>query len=340
MKKDGLFYWNDEKPFTQTWEDGHGYRLEPVTSLPGTLEIPPFRSEVFRQESLPSELIVVGERGGGLSHFLTWLTLPESNWDVMDLGQAAGRLTDGTLLDSEQIVVDATRPSEDIAQDQRAMARMAYLLESREWEGSGKLILVTTRDVHQLEENETVYSVILARGHAYRLPHFVPEELVQWLRALVDKRQAAGSDDWDQEALARLAVEVHNSIGGQPTLTHFLFRLLDEDPEWNEEESLMSVIRRSGEHILLHRPHLVRRWGGELSELLKKPEVRRRLESYVAGNKKPVDGRFDRTDVDLYLAGWIGPKWKEAGSDPTHWGICSRCHQQWAREILREVRTP
>lgn len=360
---DGLFYKKGAKePFRFTWgEKGKCYRLEPVTTTPGAFEVPPLdtvkcEDSLFEQDLLPRELILVGERGGGLTYFLDWLTQGGSDqWQQYGPIKAAEYLQSDVKNGNKYLAIDTTRPNlHEEPEEQKAMARIAAILDSNEWKQSGNRVVCLTRDVHCLEKGQTAYSVILSRGHAYRLPHFLPIELEKWLKELVSpgkQKSTLWNKLLDEETVKKkageeqltpkhLAYKIHRWIGGQPMLTHFLLRRVADAWESDQPKSpqdLKALIQQAGMYLRDHRPHLVKRWGTELKELLKDPVAKRRFESYAAGVTKPPKDDFDRIDVDLYLAGWVGWIWGNDGQ--ARWGIRSACHEAWAREILQGGRS-
>ena len=127
-----------------------------------------------------------------------------------------------------------------------------------------------------------------------------------------------------------LAKEVKRWVGGQPTLTQFFFRFVDDQLENEPDSNVYELFQKAGKYLRDHRPHIVDRWAIDLRDLLELPPVRNRLEIYVSeGKKDPQDPDFDDEDASLFLAGWVGL------NQDKQWAIRSLCHQQWAREILR-----
>lgn len=338
---DGLFYTRKGKPFTFSWRLGSqpAYRLEPVTDLPGTLKVPAPADRLYTPMRLPPVLIVVGERGGGASHFFNWLgAQPASDrstpnttkagttgWQRLSLKEARKVLSAGSK-EGKHIVIDRTISEEPDDEHRRDLAEIVSLVERPEWTESSSRLICATRDVQQLKI-DPLYSNLLSRGQACRLPHFSPPELAHWCAELAQKRRIQGMAE---PVLEDLGKEVKRWIGGQVTLTQFFFRFVDDQLENDPKGDLMEFFQEAGKYLRDHRPHIVDRWALDLRDLLELPPTRRRLEIYASGGTKdPLDPDFDDEDARLFLAGWVGL------NPEKRWGIRSLCHRQWAREILR-----
>ncbi|HKH45338.1 MAG TPA: hypothetical protein VKM72_11790 [Thermoanaerobaculia bacterium] len=338
---DGLFYTRKGKPFTFSWREGNqqAYRLEPVTDLPGTLKVPAPADRKYTPASLPAVLIVVSERGGGTSHFFKWLFGAQSGsnrstasaektrpagWQRLSLHDAYRTLSDWIKNPERvQIVIDRTAGEEPNDEIRRAFAEIVSIVERSEWTETSSKLICATREVHKLKI-DPLYSNLLSRGQACRLPHFSPPELVDWCAEL-DQKWKLGTTELDG-----LAKEVKRWVGGQVTLTQFFFRFVDDQLEKAPGSDVFELFQQAGKYLRAHRPHIVDRWALDLRDLLELPPVRRRMETYASGSTKdPLDPDFDDEDARLFLAGWVGL------NPEKQWGIRSRCHMQWAREILR-----
>ena len=120
-------------------------------------------------------------------------------------------------------------------------------------------------------------------------------------------------------------------VGGQPTLTHFFFRLID-DRFFEADKSLEDIFKMAGYFLREHPPHLVARWRELLLELVQNQVMRQRLEQYTAGATRALgDETFDNIDVYLFLAGWMGK------NEERRWSIRSKCHRTWAGDALRRL---
>ena len=335
-QKDGLFYCRNDKPFVFSWGKSR-YRLEPVTEIPGIFVVPAPPNRVFEKKDFPPALLVVGERGGGLTHFVGWICGGRPATDRSDTKQDAGKWQSMDLETVHQalcvegrhkrvpmrIILDRSSTSSEASERNNArLAEIAAVLESSGWRASSNHIICATRDVHKLQE-DLVYSSILRRGVTCRLPHFSGDELVQWMVELGKKYKV------DSDNLA-LADEVKRWVGGQPTLTHNFFRLIDDQLQRKVVPDLNEVVAFAGAYLQKHRPHIVDHWARDLHGLLRMPPLRRRLATYTAGEGKHHErDEFDDEDARLFLAGWVGL------NPEGIWGIRSRCHERWAREILR-----
>jgi hypothetical protein len=339
---DGLFYTRKGKPFTFSWRVGNqpAYRLEPVTDLPGTLKVPAPADRLYTPLSLPAVLIVVSERGGGASHFFKWLLGARSEANRSTAGVAESGTAGWQRLSLEKayeilsvwagqpsclrIIIEQTVGEESNDELRRALAEIVSIVERPEWIGSSSKLICATREVHKLKI-DPLYSNLLSRGQACRLPHFSPPELVYWCAELAQKWNLNGPAE-----LNDLAKEVKRWVGGQLTLTQFFFRFVDDKLENAPERDVFELFQQAGKYLRDHRPHIVDRWALDLRDLLELPPVRRRLENYASGGTKdPSDPDFDVEDARLFLAGWVGL------NPEKQWGIRSLCHRQWAREILR-----
>lgn len=337
---DGLFYTQEGKPFTFSWQVGNqpAYRLEPVTDLPGTLKVPAPADRLYTPASLPAVLIVISERGGGASHFFDWLVgaqpgSPRSTageegtagWQLLSLKEAHRVLSSWTGdPPCIRIIIDRTVGEEPSDNLRRALAEIVSIVERPEWTKSSSRLICATREVKQLKIDH-LYSNLLSRGQACRLPHFSPPELAAWCVELAQKWKLNGTTELDN-----LAKDVKRWIGGQLTLTHFFFRYVDDRLVEKPARSLGELFQEAGRYLRDHRPHIVDRWALDLRDLMELPPVRHRLEIYASGGTKdPSDPDFDDEDARLFLAGWVGL------NPEKQWGIRSLCHRQWAREILR-----
>jgi hypothetical protein len=342
LSNDGLFYTSQGKPYSFSWRIGRqqAYRLEPVTDLPGTLKVPAPADRLYTRDSLPAVLIIVSERGGGTSHFFKWLINAQSGlnrstknavktrpagWQRLSLKDAYSRLSDWIKSpDRVQIVLDRTVGEEPNDELRRAFAEIVSIVERSEWTETSSKLICATREVHKLKI-DPVYSNLLSRGQACRLPHFSPSELVHWCDELAQKWKLHDTAELDD-----LAKEVKRWIGGQLTLTHFFFRYADDRLAERSATGLRELFQEAGKYLRDHRPYIVNRWERDLKDLLELPPVRHRLEIYASGGTKdPSDPDFDEEDARLFLAGWVGL------NPENQWGIRSLCHRQWAREILR-----
>ncbi len=356
MDHDGRFYDAQGKPFELTWPND-GYRLEPVTVVPGLFKVPAPATRVVSRQEIPPVLVVVAERGGGISHFVRWLTQPKRAARAVSSRQArAKKLNDGdpgwrilepqqarqALLDWRQakkpirLVMDCTIPWEVPHADEKLyLAELASIVEEEGWSQESKLVCVT-RDVRALRSRYP-YSALIDRGPTCRLPHFSTHELERWLAALLENLENEGRSTLhslvpirDDEASDVLPRSLQRLVGGQPSLTHFLFRLLEEGARQGLAGSWNDLIEHSGRSFQYMRPHIVDRWQDDLRPLLEDVGLRRRLEAYTRDfTRGERDGDYDQHDVDLFLAGWVGL------NPDREWGIRSTCHQAWAREILR-----
>jgi hypothetical protein len=348
---DGLFYTQQGKPFTLSWRLGNqqAFRLEPVTDLPGTLKVPAPADRLYTPMSLPAVLIVVSERGGGASHFFNWLLNAEAGshrstagtaeagksrstksaaaagWQRLSLGAAYKELSSWIRKPSRlRIVIDRTVGEEPDDELRRALAEIVSIIELPEWKESSSRLICATREVRKLKI-DPLYSNLLSRGQACRLPHFSSPELAHWCAELAQKWKLNGTMELDD-----LAKEVKRWVGGQPTLTQFFFRFVADQLENEPKSDAPELFRQAGKYLRDHRPHIVDRWALDLRDLLELPPVRHRLEIYASGGTKdPMDPDFDDEDASLFLAGWVGL------NPDKQLGIRSLCHLQWAREILR-----
>lgn len=292
--------------------------------------------------SLPPVLIVAGERGGGASHFFNWLlgAQPGSNrstsgttragtagWQRLSLSEARNVLSAWNRKPScLRIIIDRTVGEEPNDELRRTLAEIVSLVERPEWIESSSRLICATREVQQLKI-DPLYSNLLSRGQACRLPHFSPPELAYWCAELAQKRKLQGTTEPELDNLAK---EVNRWVGGQPTLTHFFFRYLDDRLVERPASGLRELFQEAGKYLRDHRPYIVNRWARDLEDLLELPPTRHRLEVYASGGTKdPLDPDFDDEDARLFLAGWVGV------NPEKQWGIRSLCHRQWAREILR-----
>lgn len=342
QSNDGLFYTREEKPFVFSWRVGNqpAYRLEPVTDLPGTLKVPAPADRLYTPMSLPPILIVVSERGGGASHFFNWLLNAQAGakrssagtaeartagWQRLSLRDAHRKLSAWAKKPScLRIIIDRTVDEEPNDELRRALAEIVSIVERPEWAESSSRLICATREVQRLKI-DPLYSNLLSRGQACRLPHFSPPELAQWCAELAQKWKLNGSAELDD-----LAREVKRWVGGQLTLTQFFFRWVDDQLKIAPEADVTELFQKAGKYIRDYRPHIVDRWALDLRDLLEQPPVRHRLEIYASGGTKdPSDPDFDDEDARLFLAGWVGL------NPDKQWGIRSFCHRQWAREILR-----
>lgn len=348
MDHDGRFYDVQGKPFELTWPND-GYRLEPVTVVPGLFKVPAPATSVVTRQEIPPVLVVVAERGGGISHFVRWLTQPTRAARAVRARQArAKELNDGdpgwrilepqqarqALLDWRQakkpirLVMDCTIPWEVPHADEKLyLAELASLVEEERWAQESKLVCVT-RDVRALRSRYP-YSALIDRGPTCRLPHFSRPELEDWARALLQKQRRLAPPD-DPEQPTDLPVALKRLFGGQPTLTHLALHLLDQRLSPEAHDSWISNLEEVRTSLVISRPHIVDRWQDDLRPLLEDVGLRRRLEAYTREfTRGERDGDYDQHDVDLFLAGWVGL------NPDREWGIRSTCHQAWAREILR-----
>jgi hypothetical protein len=316
------------------------YRLEPVTELPGTLKVPAPADRLYTPTSLPAVLIVVSERGGGASHFFNWLLSAKARanrpaadtagtdaagWQRLSLDRAREALSAWTRKPScIRIIIDQTGSEEPNDELRRALAEIVSIVELPDWTKLSSKLICATREVQRLKI-DPLYSNLLSRGQACRLPHFSPPELAYWCAELAQKWKLNGVTELDD-----LAKEVKRWVGGQPTLTQFFFRFVDDQLKDVPESDVFELFQKAGKYLRDHRPHIVDRWALDLRDLLELPPVRRRLEVYASGGTKdPRDPDFDDEDARLFLAGWVGL------NPEKQWGIRSLCHRQWAREILR-----
>ena len=345
MRDDGLFYGAEETPFEYLWESSGGqsraaYRLQRVTSTPGIFDVPVNQDRQVNlvPSEMPGEAIIVGERGGGLESFQDWLIHREtrSKWAILQPEELV------RVLDRfETVILDCTRPAAVAEQRAPSMARIATHLESLEWSLSKRKIIVITHEIASLRTDDTIFSSILSRSHAYRLPHFdASGELEQWVEELLRKRKLLTKVREEGPEIAR---SIKQLIGGQPTLTHLLFRRVDDRWEKSgvapptDAKELWEAFEEEALYLEENPPHLVRRWAQDLQALLARADVLRRFEGYAFGDTKgPFDlvrgtgAHCDRVDADLFMAGWVGLD--AAGV----WGMRSDCHRRWAKEILRE----
>ncbi len=337
QSNDGLFYTRKGKPFTFSWRMGNqqAYRLEPVTDLPGTLKVPAPADRLYTPMSLPAVLIVVSERGGGASHFFNWLlstqsgsnrpTADTAGWQRLSLDDAHNALSNWLRKPScLRIIIDRTVGEEPNDEFRRTLAEIVSIVERPEWIKSSSRLICATREIQKLKI-DLLYSSLLARGQACRLPHFLSPELAHWGAELAQK--------WKLDSMAELddlAKDVKRWIGGQPTLTHFFFRYVDDRLVERPASGLRELFEEAGKYLRDHRPYIVNRWARDLEDLLESSPIRHRLEIYASGGTKdPSDPDFDDEDARLFLAGWVGL------NPENQWGIRSLCHRQWAREILR-----
>ena len=118
MDGNGLFLAKNLAPYVYKWKDDT-YRLERVSGFPGMLRVPVQGHEFFgcqrtstqaHVQALPSG-IVVGETGGGLSSFRSWLS--NGGWQVKRTVHEAWEIISEALELSEQcsIVVDLSSRS-------------------------------------------------------------------------------------------------------------------------------------------------------------------------------------------------------------------------------------
>jgi hypothetical protein len=339
------------QPFLYRWsKDGEEcYRLEQVTTLPGIFKVPVPPELILARHQLPTAMVVVSERAGGVTQFLEWLQLTpaakpvpgapasrgkggakqsrDSRWLTFELDGDDGQLDRIEQAEQVSLIVDRTLSSAQSASVRDQLAALAGLIEDRNWWRKGNRLVCLTRDIHELR-SDLLYSSLLSRGHSFRLPHFMPSELDGWVEELVAKHRIDVRPKPGGE-IRQISQEVRRWVGGQPTLTQFLFRLVDDGLAANPE-NLKSAFWRQGEFLATHPPHIVFRWREELTHLLEDAGVRRRFEVYTSGDSKPLDSKdFDWPDVALFLAGWVGEN--AEGS----WGIRGKCHERWARLILR-----
>jgi hypothetical protein len=332
LSDDGLFYQKkhgcEERVFDTNW--GDKYRLEKVTGLPGTFQLPSKPGKVLR-DGLPLVSIVVSESYGGKSRFLRWLTSQDNDdigWKLLDASEIIRAFNEEP---GSSIVFDRTRNEGsdcEIGIGGESIDKLVGLVEDETWKSSGNRLLVLARSVTKLQTDE-LYSNILARGHAYRLPHFMVDELVLWVEALLENqrvRQPGGS------LKGELAKVAKDWTGGQPLLCHYFFRMVDDrfPPSHRWRVDIKDTFNDVGNFIKNHRPYFVHRWADALEELLQDPPTKRRLKAYAAGSTKLNDpAESDACDVNLFLSGWIGR------TDKDTWEIASQCHKSWAVDVLR-----
>jgi hypothetical protein len=348
------FFGRKNIPFFYSWtKDGEEcYRLEKVTTLPGTFQVPVAPNLILAHHELPPAMIVVSERAGGVTQFVEWLqrksspatTGPRVGEPPPRPGRRRQRSQDSRWITYEidaddhqleliekaaqvSLIVDCTQSAAQTASSRDRLAALAGLIEDRDWWRKGNRLVCLTRDIHELRIHP-LYSSLLSRGHSYRLPHFMLPELDRWVEELVVKRGIdLGSRNGGE--IRQISLVVRRWVGGQPTLTQFLFRLVD-DSLANCKEDLKAAFLRQGEYLATHPPHIVFRWREELRSLLEDAGIRRRFEVYASGDSKPLASKdFDWPDVALFLAGWVGE------IDEESWGIRGKCHERWARRILR-----
>ncbi|MCO5165785.1 MAG: hypothetical protein M9894_05380 [Planctomycetes bacterium] len=290
-------------------------------------------------------MIVVGERRGGMSTFLNWLTRSSrrggkkkagrstAEWEFCETGKQVDAALEQQRESGAQVrlVLDRTRP-EWAREGDQILRRLAAAVESDRWRETGCAVVVATHEVGALR-SDTLCSAIFTRGKAFRLPHFDPSELERWVELLLTKKKAARSLAANRAKIGALARRVKALVGGQPLLTHMVFRAVDDTlPSVRTFDALEASFTAAGRSLEQNPPHIVERWKPELLKLLVTPACRRLLEVYVGGDAKSVDETTQLPDDDalLFMAGWVGL------TEPGRWGIRSQCHRAWARTILRE----
>jgi hypothetical protein len=316
----------DDEVYRHGWEGK--YRLEKVTELPGTFRVPVPSQTTYGRADLPQAAIVVGERGSGMTTFIEWLTERGSQpaWELHGIREARLSLEpwqSSAARASRFVVVDRSWGAQG---DEDDVAWLAGLIDSASWRASHSRLVCVTRDVRTLR-TDPLFSTILSRGHAFRLPHFDPPELKGWVRALL----GADADKLQDEQIEGLGRAAKGWVGGQPFLTHLFFSKVKSDLTACPDQALHDAFDRAGAFLRDRRPHMVLRWQEQLASLIGEPTARQELISYASGKTKtPGESNFTDHDVDFFLAGWVGRT-----ADGERWGIRSRCHEHWARQAIR-----
>lgn len=357
MNDDGIFYTAQGKPYRYEWKiDGkRSYRLEKSAVPPGRPTLPASPEARYTKSHLRGLHIIAAERGGGMGELLQWLQgkggrsqdqsrrvrAPAANgekmgtsgdigssWIKRTIGEANQAISQALKNGSPfKIAIDLTAGLDSSSND---LGRLASWPESPEFLTTVSSMLVLVRSLHPLLDHKE-FSVLPSRGPIYRLPHFSVSELEDWVKALLEKHSSRS--DRLNFSVREIAALVKKWVGGQPTLTHALFRQVDEQLKRTPEVDIGELLENMGEELSASSPYVVDKWRHDLELLLERPELRQRLSAYARNAREdPATKHFDTTDVELFLAGWVGIDQEGL------WAIRSQCHRQWAREILRGDR--
>ena len=309
------------------WRGGEAWHLDPLGNLPGIHEIPRDLAtpKFYECADLAANgvSIIVGEVGDGRRSFLKWLEgwHPLSMSDTPNLEFFAAQATAGNhrfYLDLSHIDRPLGQASDSLHHFLAALAGVSQ----RDFHGRSIALVVLARWLTTVQ-NSYDGSSLLARGKLYRLPHFDPPELRDWVKDLAGRKQ------W---TLADAKLEAHASllkrlVGGQPKLTDVLMQHVYE--VCSEAAQFEPALRERADRLRKFPPECVTEWRIHLRALLKRPETRRLVRAYVTGSTKQLTGgELDSDDLALFLAGWVGAQPDGTG------GIRSEVHRTWAREEL------
>jgi hypothetical protein len=350
MVMTGEFVGIDGTPYMVKWTE-KTYRLERVSAMAGVLRVPPRVHEEFRavsgvENGLPRASIVIGEPGSGMSNFRDWLLHTPTTWSACtQLDEALEFIKPGPkpaakpgpklapISSRQDLIIDRSDRGSEAKPDEneeKTIARLVAALEDPAWDKSRRVVLLT-RNVANLRRN-LLTSSILARGVAFRLPHFDPDELAKWVETLTAKVRLDERKNSKTFDALQLGNKAKRWIGGQPLLTHNFFVQAEEILHQDAKVSFSNAFDEAGAFLRDHRPHMVTYWIKQLEAIQKeRPEARKLLRAYAAGSTKNPQSRsedFPDADVDLFLAGWVGI------NDEKRWGIRSACHAEWVREVL------
>ena len=336
-----------DRPFLYQWKakgsknPGSGFRLERATYQKGALAVPPV-PETLSYAEMDNNVIVVSERGSGFKVFFNWLkeqankqktkeTWNQFNlrqriqgspevWNHMVVGKKGNYLLDRTFYG---------KSPEMFVEDNEKLAEIGGIIEQDSWIEKENRFFCVSYNMKSLHQ-DLLFSVMLDKAHVYHLPQFTAEELVDWVEALRKKRKLKLTIK-EKNALAK---QVKNAVGGQPKLTHSLFRLVDDqiakDKQNKKKTNLEEAFSASNKVIKRYPSNVVERWKYDIAEFIKNsPPLKRLFSAYAEGNLKPPGKDFTHDDVLLYLGGWVGTN---ADGD---WGIRSECHRYWAVQVLR-----
>lgn len=329
--------------FFEPWKGNDRHRLEPASEYPGTVSIPAHLQDdhktSFSIRDLPQVSLIVAEEGSGITHFRDWLhkhgaqekTLNEATESF----NAKGDNT--TVINFAYLDTPRSELSED---DRQYINELSAAVESKypaPQQRPTSRIIILCRWLMNLQE-EWQSSALLNRSSVFRLPHFDSRELVDFVASFMTKAAAATKveiPDLSSDDVLVLAKLIKHQIGGQPSLTHQLLStaLRHIPPKWHQDPRacLERLFTDEARRTRKSPPTALRHWKTHLSELMKRdPHVRTLIKGYVRGRTRQSYDELDESDAHLFLAGWVG--WNPEGE----WGIRSKCHKWWARDLLWE----